>query len=208
MPDRRMISKKLVTDDSFLDMGFAARALYFTLVACADDDGFVNGPRSIVRQIGATQADLDELITYHYLFLFESGVVAIRHWKLMNSIPKDRYHPTMFREEAKKISVDRNGVYQMREESEESRGSDALYTECIQDDTKMYTECKQDGNIPYTEVNISKDKLSKVNRVNIYTDNNLSVNDCFPIHSVNINKELSTLSTRKVIPVVWERRES
>ena len=110
MPDRRMISKKLVTDDSFLDMGFAARALYFTLVACADDDGFVNGPRSIVRQIGATQADLDELIP-NYLFLFDSGVVAIRHWKMMNSIPKDRYHPTLFRDEAKMISSDRNGIY-------------------------------------------------------------------------------------------------
>ena len=187
-------------------MGFGARALYFTLLACADDDGFVNGPRSIVRQIGATQADLDELIAYHYLFLFESGVVAIRHWKMQNSIPKDRYHPTIFQDEYKKLSADRNGVYQMLEESRTSTSDDILFPSCIQNDTKMETECIQDGNNLYTEVKLSKDKLSEVSRVNIYTDNNPSVNDCVPLHSVNINKDLSTLSTgySKPIPI---RRE-
>lgn len=193
MPDKRMISRKLITDDLFLDMPFSARALYFTFIACADDDGFVNGPRSIVRQIGATQADMDTLVSNHYLILFDSGVVVIRHWRMQNSIPKDRYHPTMFQDEMKQLAVDKNGVY-----SEKS--SDKPVTE---DDTNLYTECIQDGNIPYTEVKLSKDRLSEVSEENINTVLNPSVYDCIPSHSVNINKELSTLYT-KPIPI---RRE-
>jgi len=179
MGDRRMISRQLVTDDSFLDMPFSARALYFTLVACADDDGFVNGPKSITRQIGATQEDLDTLVTNHYLFLFESGVVAIRHWKMQNYVPKDRYHPTTFKKEFNQLCVDKNGIYNQKPlELAVSEDVDNLYTDCIQDD-----------DIPYTEVKLSKDKLSKVN---IYTTNNPSVYDCSSLHSVDIYKELST----------------
>ena len=195
MPDKRMISRKLITDDPFLDMPFSARALYFTFVACADDDGFVNGPRSIIRQIGAAQADMDTLVSNHYLILFNSGVVVIRHWRMQNSIPKDRYHPTLFQDEMKQLMVDKNGVYFEK----------PLNKPVSEDDNKLYTECIQDDNKTYTEDKLSKDRLSedKVGEVNIDIGLNPSVYDCFPSNSVELNKELSTLYT-KPIPI---RRE-
>ena len=49
MPERRMFSKKITESDAFLDMPLSAQALYFHLNMAADDDGFVNNPKKIVR---------------------------------------------------------------------------------------------------------------------------------------------------------------
>lgn len=58
MAERRMFAKSVVTSDTFLDMEFSARCLYFTLGMYADDDGFINNQKSITRQIGAKKEDL------------------------------------------------------------------------------------------------------------------------------------------------------
>ena len=62
MAERRMFAKTIVTSDAFLDMPMSARCLYFTLGMFADDDGFVNNPKSILRQIGASDDDLRVLL--------------------------------------------------------------------------------------------------------------------------------------------------
>lgn len=41
MAERRMISKKVVDTDLFLDMPVSTRLLYYDLSVRADDDGFV-----------------------------------------------------------------------------------------------------------------------------------------------------------------------
>ena len=68
MAERRMFAKTIVTSDAFLDMPLSARCLYFTLGVLADDDGFVNNPKSIMRQVGASTDDLNLLICSLYLF--------------------------------------------------------------------------------------------------------------------------------------------
>lgn len=62
MAERRMFAKTIVLSDAFLDMPLTARCLYFTLGMLADDDGFVNSPKSIIRQCGASEDDLRILI--------------------------------------------------------------------------------------------------------------------------------------------------
>ena len=76
MAERRMFAKTIVTSDAFLDMPATARCLYFTLAMFADDDGFVNNPKSIMRQAGSTTDDMRILIEKKFVLAFESGVKA------------------------------------------------------------------------------------------------------------------------------------
>ena len=105
-----MFAKTIVTSDAFLDMPATARSLYFMLGLLADDDGFVNAPRSIMRQCGASIDDMNLLIAKRYVLTFESGVVVIKHWKIHNLIKSDRYKETKYLEEKSMLAVDDNNA--------------------------------------------------------------------------------------------------
>ena len=111
MAERRMFAKTIVTSDAFLDMPMSARCLYFTLGMFADDDGFVNSPKSIMRQVGATQDDLQILIAKKFLLVFESGVIVIKHWRINNYLRSDRYKETTYTDEKAELTVEDNGAY-------------------------------------------------------------------------------------------------
>lgn len=124
MAKRRMFSQQITDSDSFLDMPLSAQALYFHLGMSADDDGFVNNPKRIQRLIGANEDDLKLLIAKKFIIAFETGVVVIKHWKINNYIPKDRYTPTVYTDEKALIS----------------EKSNRAYTTCIQDVYKCDTQ--------------------------------------------------------------------
>lgn len=111
MAERRMFAKTIVTSDAFLDMPMSARCLYFTLGMFADDDGFVNNPKSILRQIGASDDDMRVLLSKKFVLSFESGVIVIKHWRINNYLRNDRYHATTYQEEKQMLSIDSNGAY-------------------------------------------------------------------------------------------------
>ena len=111
MAERRMFAKTIVTSDAFLDMPMSARCLYFTLGMFADDDGFVNSPKSIMRQVGATQDDMQILIAKKFVLLFDSGVIVIKHWRINNYLRSDRYKETTYIEEKAELTVEDNGSY-------------------------------------------------------------------------------------------------
>ena len=113
MAERRMFSRDFVTSDPFLDMPTSARCLYFTLSVVADDDGFVGAPKSVMRQCGVSQDDLSLLVTKGYIIPFQSGVVAIRHWRQNNYLRSDRYTITRYLEERAMLTVDASGAYAM-----------------------------------------------------------------------------------------------
>lgn len=111
MAERRMFAKTIVLSDAFLDMPLTARCLYFTLGMLADDDGFVNSPKSIIRQCGASEDDLRILIAKKFVIAFENGVIVIKHWRLNNYLRSDRYKPTVYADEKQRITVDESGIY-------------------------------------------------------------------------------------------------
>lgn len=138
MAERRMFAKTIVLSDAFLDMPMSARCLYFTLGMLADDDGFVNSPKSIMRQVGASIDDMNILLARKFILAFESGVIVIKHWRIHNYIQKDRYKGSKYIEEKSTLAVDENGAY---------------------------TECIQDVSIPDTQVRLGKVSLGKVNNI-------------------------------------------
>lgn len=106
-----MFAKTIIDSDAFLDMPATTQLLYFHLGMRADDDGFVDKPRSVMRMIGGSKNDLDLLFAKQFLIPFESGVVVIKHWKIHNYIRKDRYVETIHFEEKSVLSTAENGVY-------------------------------------------------------------------------------------------------
>lgn len=137
MAERRMFARSVVNSDTFLDMPASTRALYFHLGMEADDDGFLNNPRGLVRYFGGSQDDLKLLISKQFLIPFDSGVVVIRHWKQSNYIQKDRYRHTKCRTEMESLSL-ADGVYN-------------LDTQCIQPVSEPDTGCIQSGYNPDTD---------------------------------------------------------
>ena len=113
MAERRMFAKTIVLSDAFLDMPLSARCLYFTLGMLADDDGFVNSPKSIMRQAGASTDDLKLLMAKRFILAFDSGVIVIKHWRINNYLRSDRYTETKYTEEKQHLDVDKNGTYHL-----------------------------------------------------------------------------------------------
>ena len=111
MAEKRMFTKSIVLSDDFLDMPMSARCLYFTLGMLADDDGFINSPKAIMRQCGASLDDMRILIAKKYLLEFDTGVIVIRHWRLNNCLRSDRYTQTSCVSELEQIATDKSGAY-------------------------------------------------------------------------------------------------
>lgn len=111
MAERRMFAKTIVLSDDFLDMPLTARCLYFTLGMFADDDGFVNSPKGIMRQCGASQDDLKILLSKKFIIAFESGVIVIKHWRINNYLRADRYQSTKYVDEKEQLVINENGSY-------------------------------------------------------------------------------------------------
>ena len=106
-----MFHKNVVESDAFLDMPTSAQALYFHLGMHADDDGFVNGPKRIVRLVGASIEDLRLLIDKRFLLEFENGVVVVKHWRVANSLQNDRAKMPQYPELAARIYIKENRSY-------------------------------------------------------------------------------------------------
>lgn len=128
MAERRMFAKTIIDSDAFLDMPHSTQLLYFHLSMRADDDGFINNPKNIMRMIGCKDDDLKILLTKKFLLPFESGVVVIKHWQIHNYIQKDRYRETKYKEEKSMLQLDENKAYTMKNEG------------CIQIGYKMDTQ--------------------------------------------------------------------
>lgn len=111
MAERRMFAKSIVLSDAFLDMPLSARCLYFTLGMFADDDGFVNSPKGIMRQCGASVDDFNVLLAKKFILLFENGVIVIKHWRINNYLRNDRFTPTKYVEEKEQLRIEENGAY-------------------------------------------------------------------------------------------------
>lgn len=111
MAERRMFAKTIVLSDAFLDMPLSARCLYFTLGMFADDDGFVNSPKGIMRQAGCSEDDMKVLLAKKFLLVFDNGVIVIKHWRINNYLRNDRYVPTKYGVEKAILGTDENGAY-------------------------------------------------------------------------------------------------
>lgn len=141
MAQKRMFDKVVTTSDDFLELSAEAQCLYFHMGMLADDDGLAKNYRSYMKLIGATNEDLQSLIDKSFIYKFDSDVIAIKHWKINNTVRNDRYRPTIFQNEFSRLDIADNNEYII------------LDTNGIPDGNQMDTKNSIDKN--------SKDKISK-----------------------------------------------
>ena len=168
MAERRMFSKKIIDGDEFLDMPLETQSLYFHLAMRADDDGFINNARKLIRAIGASQSDLETLIEKGFIIAFESGILAIRHWKVHNLIRYDRYKATMFLEERGKLDFDENGIYIYADNNSGNQvatnwqpSDNQMATNWQPSDNQVATNWQPNCNQVATQVRLGKDSIGK-----------------------------------------------
>ena len=147
MAERRMFAKTIIDSDAFIDMPMSARLLYYDLAMRADDDGFVNSPKKIMKFVGASTDDINILIAKQFVIPFESGVVVIRHWKIHNYIKNDRYKGTAYVTEKSSLKLDENKAYFIDN------------NKCIQNGTTLDTQDRLELEIDKDRLESGKDRL-------------------------------------------------
>lgn len=147
-----MMSKSIIKSDTFLDMPATTQNLYFHMLLDADDDGFINAPKSIMRMIGAKDDDMKVLSAKQFVIPFESGVVVIKDWKIHNYIQNDRYKPSTL-PERDLLNIQKDKTYTLK--SDVSR----MDTECIQ---TVSIGKDRLGKVRLGKVRLGKDRIGKV----------------------------------------------
>lgn len=98
MAERRMFAKSIIGSARFLRMPPSSRLLYYDLGMYADDDGVVEA-FSVMKQTSATEDDLRVLVSKGFVTILNGDLVAyIMDWNVNNSIRKDRYHPSIYKD--------------------------------------------------------------------------------------------------------------
>lgn len=116
MAKKRMFNKEITESDDFLDLPFSAQAVYFHLCMEADDDGFLNKARGVVRNCGASIDDLNMLVEAGFLIKFKGkSIYVITDWLVNNNkIKADRYSKTMFESEKEQLIIEQGRRYQLK----------------------------------------------------------------------------------------------
>ena len=126
-----MFAKTIIDSDAFLEMPHTTQLLYFHLSMRADDDGFVNNAKNIMRMASCKDDDITILMAKKFIIPFESGVCVIKHWKIHNYIQKDRYTETKYKNEKSMLFLDENKAYTLSKNEE-----------CIQSVHEMDTQVR------------------------------------------------------------------
>lgn len=151
MAEKRMFTKKITDDDNFISLPSSTQALYFHLNQGADDDGFNNQVQMAMFKAHATVDDLKVLMAKNYIIRFDNGVIVIKHWRMHNTLRKDRYQPTNFQEELKMLNVKTNGAYTLG--------------------CQMVADWLPDGCHSIDKISVDKDSLDKGNIDDANTSN-------------------------------------
>lgn len=187
MANKRMFTMKIVDSDAFLDMPLSAQCLYFHLNMRADDDGFIGNPKRVAKIINASDDDLKLLIAKRFVLPFDNGVIVIKHWRMHNTLQKDRYTETQYLEEKAQLLLKDNGAYSF---TSGKPINDSKYLLKKSPDNSLLTDCSQHV-IP--DIDIDKDLDSNSDK-----DSDLGEDEeddvepkafSFPSSSVTLRKE-------------------
>lgn len=174
MAQKRMFDKTITNSDEFIEMPMSSQVLYFHLSMNADDDGFINNWKSIMRMTGTKEDDLKVLIAKQFIIPFESGVIVIKHWRINNFLRKDRHIDTKFQKELSMLDTNDNQEYVWL-----TNGQPSIEKNSIEKNS------------------IEKKKIYKENIEKLYFENN-KVNDIF-LEFLDLRKKIKAVNSDRAI---------
>ena len=174
MAQKRMFDKIITNDDNFLEMPNSTQALYFHLSMNADDDGFVNNWKSIMKITGTKEDDLKILISKSYLIPFDSGIIVIKHWRINNYLRGDRYRPTQFQKEFNMLENHKNKAYQLKSEWS-TIGIPLVNPDKIRiDKNRIEKNREEENSIDNKKMSLTSDEMS-LETDNLSSDDSLAI---------------------------------
>ena len=188
MAERRMFAKTIVESGAFYKLTPKAQCLYLHLNMVADDDGLLNNAFVICRSLGLSKNVLQELVDSRFILDCGNDIVCIKHWKINNTIAKDRYKPSVYQDVLQNLYIKEN---------------------------KSYTECKQNGNNLASQIRVDKirEDKSKEEDIQMYNarylesgvpaviiDNAISYYNRY--HLGDLSKELGDRCYLKIVDVL------
>lgn len=111
MANRRCFSKDIVSSDTFYDLPATTQLLYFHLGMNADDRGYVSNTKSIIKIIGSSLGDLEQLVNKKFVLIRGENLILIKGWRINNTIQPSRLVETKYTEDLKKLFFDENNSY-------------------------------------------------------------------------------------------------
>ena len=119
MANRRMISKDVYHEDSFIEMSRDSRLLYTYLVLNADDDGLIDNPLSVARMADCEyKTCIEELEKANFIIKLSDKLFVVSHWLWQNQVQPSRRNDTKYQNEFKNLLIiDANKVYIKRSET-------------------------------------------------------------------------------------------
>ena len=154
MARRRMISNDITGSYNFQSMEHTTQLLYFYFCLSADDDGFIGNPYIYTNLTGCGENDLETLERRGYVIRFASGVLAVVHWYVHNTIKKDRYNPTVHKAELAQLRLE-DKCYVRAPQPETERNQNGTKTE------PQYSQVKY-SQVKYSQVQSSQVESSQV----------------------------------------------
>lgn len=167
MAERRMFCKSIVESDNFISMPADAQMLYLHLNMAADDDGFCDSPRKVMRSCNASDDAMKILISKKFVLTFEKKdnfVVVIKHWRMNNYIRKDTYHETRYKEMMRELYYDENQSYSMNPDDGHTPVVPEALPSHVSDEpvTEPSRERDEPVSTPSTQDRLGKDSIDKV----------------------------------------------
>ena len=166
MARRRMISNDITGSYNFQSMEHTTQLLYFYFCLSADDDGFIGNPYIYTNLTGCSENDLETLERRGYVIRFASGVLAVVHWYIHNTIKKDRYNPTVHKAELAQLRLE-DKCYVRAPQPETERNQNGTKTE------PQYSQVKY-SQVEYSQVESSQAELSQVESSQAESNQNAS----------------------------------
>ena len=159
MARRRMISNDITGSYNFQSMEHTTQLLYFYFCLSADDDGFIGNPYIYTNLTGCSENDLETLERRGYVIRFASGVLAVVHWYIHNTIKKDRYNPTVHKAELAQLRLE-DKCYVRAPQPETERNQNGTKTE------PQYSQVKysqvESSQVESSQAELSQAELSQV----------------------------------------------
>ena len=171
MARRRMISNDITGSYNFQSMEHTTQLLYFYFCLSADDDGFIGNPYIYTNLTGCSENDLETLERRGYVIRFASGVLAVVHWYIHNTIKKDRYNPTVHKAELAQLRLE-DKCYVRAPQPETERNQNGTKTE------PQYSQVKysqvESSQVEYSQAELSQAESSQVESNQVESNQNAS----------------------------------
>ena len=216
MAKRRMFSTDIVESDCFLDLPPTSQNLYFHLGMNADDRGFVNNPRTVMKACGSGISDVELLANKKFILIRGEGLILIKGWKINNYLRSDRFVESKHVKCLVGLYYEENGSYTEKEtnipclnfvDSIENKSWETVGIPSANLDKKRIDKISKDKNSK-EKININNNySLKEIDEYCSYKNININTSEFYKYYSERGWKEKGIVRDYKFLIDKWRTQE-